>query len=150
MLVNLRFLLAAMFVSALTCSIAQAQWKQLPTTGSPEDRLPDRTTLAGQSGLGPQLTAEMVDKDANAKKRRVVVQVQTDGVEMVDPVSVNEPNLGQAHIEYRLDNGPAQQTTSKTETFETLPPGWHRVYVRLLSNDNHPIGKPTTLSVHIP
>lgn len=151
MRVNLWRFVIVMWVSVLACSIAQAQWKQLPTTGSPEDRLHDRTILAGQSGLGRQLTAELVDEDANARKHRAVVQVQTDGVEMIDAPDANyEPKLEQAHLEYRLDSGPARQTTAKSYTFEDLPPGRHLIYVRLMANDNEPVGKPTTLVLHIP
>lgn len=41
-----------------------------PATGSPPNELADRTQLAGQSGLGPLLIAELVEKEANAKSHR--------------------------------------------------------------------------------
>lgn len=130
---------------------AECQWKQPPSTGSPESHLPDRTKLAGQSGTGPLLTARLLDKEANAKKHRVVVEVQTDGVELVDATAVqNEPRLEEAHIQYTLDDQPAHNSTSKTWTFENLSPGEHRIQVTLASSDNRKIGKGTTLMVEVP
>ena len=127
------------------------QWKQLPATGSPPERLPDRTTLAGQSGLGPLLTAKLIDKEENAKQRRAVIEVQTDGVQLVDPNVVGrEPKLDQVHVQYRLDDNPAQNSASKSWTFENIPPGEHEIHVRLAANDNHPVGMSTTLKVKIP
>jgi|SRR5581483_106813 len=129
---------------------AYAQWKEPPSTGSPTNELEDRTNLAGQSGLGPLLKATLVDFERNAKSHKAVVEVQTDGVRMVDPASVNhEPKLDEAHLQYRLDNGEIQNSTSKTWTFDNLSRGEHRIEVALASNDNHPIGKPKTLKLLI-
>ncbi len=128
-----------------------AQWKQLPTTGSPPERLPDRTTLVGQSGLGPLLTAKLVDKEKNAKKHRAVIVVETDGVELVDQVAAgHEPKLDQAHLQYRLDKNPVQQSASKSWTFDNLSSGEHEIRVSLASNDGHPIGMSKTLKVKVP
>ena len=128
-----------------------AQWKQLPSTGSPAERLPDRTTLAGQSGLGPLLTAKLVEKEKNAKQHRAVVVVETDGVELVDPKKAGgEPKLDQAHIQYWLDGNSVQNSTSKSWTFDNLSPGEHEIHVSLAANDNHPIGQSRTVKVKIP
>lgn len=135
----------------LFCCAAYSQWKELPATGSPENRLPDRTKLVGQSGLGPLMTANLVDVEKNAKQHRAVVHVETDGVEMVDPAAVhNEPKLDEAHIQYRLDQGSIQNSTSKNWTFENLSSGEHRIDVVLASNDNHELGKAKTLKVRVP
>jgi hypothetical protein len=129
----------------------QCQWKELPATGSPTERLPDRTIYAGQSGLGPLLSATLLDKDRNAKERKAIVQVQTDGVRLVDPSTVhNQPKLDEAHIQYRIDNEPVRNSISKTWTFENLAAGDHEIHIALATSDNHPIGKPKRLHVHIP
>ena len=144
-----RFLLITMLT--LLFPSAYAQWKEPPATGSPTNELEDRTNLVGQSGLGPLLTATLVDVDRNAKSHRAVVEVQTDGVRIVDPASLkNEPKLDEAHLQYRLDNGEIQNSTSKTWTFDNLSPGEHRIDVALASSDNHAIGKSLTLKLRIP
>jgi len=86
--------LVAFAIALFLPLVTFAQWRQLPTTGSPERRLPDRTTLAGQSGLGTTLTAKLVDEQANARNHKAVVEVQTDGVKIVDPAtSKHDPKL---------------------------------------------------------
>ncbi len=130
---------------------AECQWKQQPSTGSPEYRFPDRTKVAGQSGVGPLLTARLLDKEDNAKRHRAIVEVQTDGVQLVDAgAAQNQPRLDEAHIQYALDNQPVQNTTSKTCTFENLQPGEHRIHINLASSDNRKIGQGTTLNVKVP
>lgn len=131
--------------------VAQCQWKQPPSTGSPENHLPDRTKLAGQSGIGPLLTARLLDKEHNARKHRAVIEVRTDGVKLVDAASVQgEAKLDEAHIQYSLDNGPTQSTTSRTLIFENLSRGGHLIHVNLASDDNRKVGKGTTLKVEVP
>jgi len=146
--VRLRLLLVlALFVPAL----AYCQWKELPATGSPPNHLADRTTLAGQSGVGPLITATLVDKDRNAQQHQAVVDVQTDGVRIVDPASVNhEPRLDEAHIQYQLDKHPIQNSTSMTYVFRNLASGEHTIHVGLAASDNQQLGKRQTLKVTIP
>lgn len=128
-----------------------AQWKELPSTGAPTQRLPDRTIFVGQSGLGPLLIAKLVDEQKNAKQRKAVVDVQTDGVQLVDPEAAHhQPKIDEAHIQYRLDGGPVQNSTSKTWTFTQLSAGEHEVQVALATSDNLPLGKPKKLRVRIP
>jgi hypothetical protein len=128
-----------------------AQWREPPATGSPANELPDRTTLSGQSGLGPMLMAALIDKNENAKKHRAVVKVETDGVQMVDPAAAHyEPKLDEAHIQYQLDSGHVYDSTSKIWEFEKLPSGEHRIKVTLTSSDNQQMGKAKLLKVHIP
>lgn len=139
------------FAISLAPRPACCQWKELPSTGSPQNELPDRTTLSGQSGMGPRLTAELIHKESNAKRHKAVVQVQTDGVELVSPAAANgQPKLDEAHLQYRLDNGPVQHTTSKTWSFENLSPGEHIIHITLVGNDNQPLGKAKTLVVKAP
>lgn len=128
-----------------------AQWREPPATGSPRNTLPDRTTLAGQSGMGPFLIAKLMDRDQNARKHSAVVTVETDGVRIVDPRAANhEPKRDEAHIQYRLDNGPAQNSTAQIWTFYHLSSGEHRIRVALVSSDYHQMGKEQVLKVRIP
>lgn len=137
-------------LSFLLLPCAFAQWKELPKTGSPTERLPDRTTLVGQAGLGPLMTAKLVDEHHNAKQKRAVVEVQTAGVELVPPSANLPPKLYYAYIQYRLDNGQAINTASERWVFDNLSPGEHRIQVTLAAMDNKPMGKQTTLKVRIP
>lgn len=140
--------LAALF---LALPRGYCQWKELPSTGSPTERVPDRTTLAGQSGLGPLVLARLVDEHKNARQHKAIIEVETDGVEIVDPQAAHlQPRIDEAHIQYRLDGGPVHNSTSKTWTFARLSPGKHEIEVALAGSDNHPLGKPEKLHVHIP
>jgi hypothetical protein len=133
------------------CATGSSQWREPPATGSPANELPDRTTLAGQTGLGPLLIADLVDKSDNAAHHKIVVKVQTDGVKIVDPTAANhEPRLDEAHIQYQLDGNTPYDSTSKTWTFDNVPSGEHRIKVRLASSDNQQMGKGKLLKVHIP
>lgn len=135
------------------CVVPQGycQWKELPSTGSPTEQFPDRTTLAGPSGLAPLLIASLVDPEKNAKQHKAVVEVQTDGVRLVDPAQVhNQPKIDEAHIQYRLDGGPVHNSTSRTWTFDQLSPGDHEIHVALAASDNQPVGKSKRLHIHIP
>jgi hypothetical protein len=144
-------LLWAILFLLCVCLPAYGQWKEPPATGSPSNQLPDRTTLAGQAGLGPLLIAKLVDQKANARDHKVVIEVQTDGLKMVDPATVNqEPKFDEAHIQYRLDNDAIRNTTSKTWTFEHLSRGMHLIRVALATSDNHQLGEEKTLKVNVP
>lgn len=130
---------------------AFSQWRELPATGSPPEHLPDRTTLVGQAGLGPLLIVKFVNLEENARHHRAVIEVQTDGLKIVDPASVNhEPRSDEAHIQYRLDNGPIENSTSKTWTFDNLSSGEHLIRVAVAGNDNHQLGEIKALKVHVP
>ena len=140
-------------VLAATCffpSVCVCQWKEPPATGSPENTLPDRTTLVGQSGLGPMISATLVEAAANAKTHKAVVDVQTDGVSLVDPATHRQPKLDEAHLTYQLDDHDPISSTSLTCTFTDLRPGEHRIRVSLVSNDNNPMGKEQVLKVRVP
>lgn len=131
-------------------SVGVCQWKEPPATGSPANALPDRTTFAGQSGLGPMISATLIDTVANAKTHKAVVEVQTDGVTIVDPATHKQPKLDEAHIAYQLDEHARIDSTSLAWTFTDLRSGDHRIRVSLISNDNHPMGKEHLLKVHVP
>lgn len=127
------------------------QWRELPSTGSPTQQFPDRTTLAEQSGSGPLLIASLVDEERNAKQHRAIIEVQTDGVRLVDPAQAHyQPRIDEAHIQYRLDDGPVHNSTSKTWVFDQLSHGEHQIVVALATSDNQPVGKTKMLHVHVP
>lgn len=146
-----RFSACAILLSLCACVPAYGQWKEPPATGSPSNQLPDRSTLAGQAGVGPLLIAKLVDRNANARNHKAVVEVQTDGLTIVDPATVDDqPKLDEAHLQYRLDNDAIQNTTSRTFTFQHLSRGTHLIRVALATSDNHQMGKEKTLKVNIP
>jgi hypothetical protein len=144
--------LLIVLAGTLFCAVgAFSQWREPPATGSPQNHLPDRTKLVGQSGMGPLLDAKLVDPQQNARMHKAVVHVETDGVEMTDPAAANhQAQLDQAHLQYRLDAGPVQDTTAKTWTFGHLSSGKHRITVALAGNDNRQLGEAKTLPVKIP
>jgi hypothetical protein len=98
-----------------------------------------------------KLTASLVDADKNGAARTAVVQAAVDGLELVDPASVNEQARdGQGHLHYQLDNGPLIATTNTKMSFHELSSGAHSVTVSLVGNDHAPLGPQQTLTVHIP
>jgi hypothetical protein len=120
---------------------AYSQWKELP----------DRTTLAGQAGLGPTLIVKLLNSKVNALNHKAVIEVQTDGVKLVNPAAVNyEPRFDEAHIQYRLDSGPIQDTTSNTWTFENVSTGEHLLRVALATSDGHQLGRQKSLKLKVP
>lgn len=139
-------------ISILLCAClpAAAQWKEPPATGSPANELPDRTTLAGQAGMGPLLAATLVDVGANARNHKAVVEVQTDGVNIVDPSQKREPKADEVHIQYRIDNEPVQNSSAKTWAFNHLSSGDHIIRVALATSDGHQLGKERSLRVKVP
>ncbi len=131
--------------------VAHAQWAESPQTGSQPELLPDRTIMAGQSGIAPTISAELADKHQNEKAHKAVVKVQTDSIAIIDAAAANHaPKLDQGHIQYQLDDGAVFNSTSKVWTFTHLSPGEHRVLVSLAGNDNRPRGLPVTLKLHVP
>ncbi len=139
------------FLLAAGIATAQAQWTEPPATGSPTNHLPDRTNLAGQTGLGPLLIARLLEKQANAKQHRAVVAVQVDGVRLVDPETGHrQPKLDEAHIQYQVDRQPPQHTTDRQWTVNGLSSGEHHIRVQLAASDGRQVGRSTTLKVEIP
>ncbi len=142
---------AALIFCLMGAVVAHAQWAEPPQTGSQPELLPDRTIMAGQSGIAPTISAELVDKHQNEKAHKAVVKVETDSISMMDPAAAHyAPKLDQAHLQYQLDGGDIFNSTSKVWTFTHLPAGKHRVLVSLVGNDNRPHGLPITLKLDVP
>jgi hypothetical protein len=78
--------------------------------------------------------------------------VHTDGVQIVDPggTGSSSPSLAQAHLQYRVDDGPTVSTTTRRIQVDSLSPGEHQIHVALVGNDNMPLGRQTTLNLHVP
>lgn len=129
--------------------LSSAQWKQQPTTGSTPMRLPDRTMYTGMSGIGPQLDAELVDKDKNAKEKRAVVKVDVWGMDLVAPHPGAEPKRSEAYLIYQLDQQTQIMTAEKEHTFDNLSAGEHKIRVQLAHANGHPAGAPVILSLKI-
>ena len=107
--------------------------------------------LATGAAAKPTLDASLTDAEKLAQKGSATVQVQTSGIELVDPASVQEkPRDGQGHLHYRVDDGPVIATTTPKLSFHELAPGAHRIEVTLAGNDHHPLGPSKTLRVTIP
>lgn len=144
-------LILALVSLLILMSPLEAQWKQLPETGSQPQQLTDRTGLAGQSGTGPELAAELVDPSANAKQHRAVVAVRIAGVELVNSnTAISALKLNEGHIQYQVDDQPAIDSTSTRMQFDNLSPGEHHIQAVLVDNDNHPVAEEATFTVYIP
>jgi hypothetical protein len=96
------------------------------------------------------ISAKLVNAAANAKMHKTVVQVQTDGVSIVDPASHQQPKLDEGHIGYQLDDHNRIDSTALVYEFADVGAGDHRIRISLLSNDNRPMGKEQILKVHVP
>ena len=96
------------------------------------------------------ISATLIEPATNARMHKAVVDVQTDGVSLVDPATHPQPKLDEAHLRYQLDDHDPVTSTSLTCTFDDLRTGEHQVRVSLVSNDNHPIGKEQLLKVRVP
>jgi len=119
------------------------------------DVVPRREKEAPAAPAAPsgdwKLTASLVDADAKAAARSAVVQVSVDGIEIVDPASVNEQaKEGQGHLHYQLDQGPVIATTNTKMSFHELSSGMHQITVTLAGNDHKPLGPQQTLTVNVP
>ncbi len=136
-------------VVLFTAMCVSAQWAQYPTTGSSPQQLPDRTKLAGMTGLDPELKAGFVQKSGNAKEHKVVVRADVWGVDVIPPDS-NMPQNGTAFLSFALDNDAPVKTSQQEHTFENLSAGQHTVTVRLLSQDGQEIGSNVVLGVRVP
>jgi hypothetical protein len=142
--------LAVMVLVVSMGIVVSAQWKENPKTGSPQQRLEDRTNMAGMTGMVPMLKASFVHRSKNFPQRQAVVQAEVWGVNLVPPGSSNEPSLGKAYLAYVLDHYPVHKTDQKTYTFSDIPLGRHTISVQLMALNNQPIGERRILGFVIP
>ena len=98
---------------------------------------------------GPQLKAQLADKEKNASHRIAVVDVDVRNVTLTDPISYGGgPGMG--HLQFRLDNGPYLIPMSDRLVIEGLTPGKHTIEVSLADGSFRPMGAKTELEVQIP
>jgi hypothetical protein len=98
-----------------------------------------------------ELQASLVDMDSNAAKQSAVVRVEVEGAELVDPeLAKPDAKLVQAHLHYRVDDGPVIATPVTKLAFHGLTSGRHRIEVALADSEHKPLGPTQTLEVMIP
>jgi hypothetical protein len=110
------------------------------------------TTLAQPGGVQPlDFSASLVDPEKKAQEQTATVEVKVAGIQVIDPAAVNEqPQSGQGHLHYQVDNGPIIATTMTSLSFHELSPGPHKITVMLAGNDHQLLGPKDTLTVNIP
>ena len=97
------------------------------------------------------LQASLVDVDANAAKQSAVVRVEVVGAELIDPeLAKPGAKMVQAHLHYRVDDGPVIATPVTKLAFHGLVSGRHRIEVALADSQHKPLGPSQTLEVMIP
>jgi len=104
-----------------------------------------------QTNMTGSLTARLVEPEKKAKGKAATVEVIVRGVTLIDPAKVGErPIKGEAHLHYRVDDGPVIATTATKLSFHELTPGQHTIMVMLAANNHTPLGPQQTLTVTIP
>jgi hypothetical protein len=95
-------------------------------------------------------TARLVDPDANSVRSTAIVQVDVVGVELVDPaLATPGAKPDQAHLHYRVDEGPVIATPTAKLAFHDLSVGRHRIEVSLAGPDHLPLGPSQVLELVI-
>ena len=102
------------------------------------------------SPKGPQLKAELADKEKNASRRIVVVDVEVKNVTLTDPIGYRGGGSDMGHLQYRLDGGAYILPMSNRLVFEGLTPGKHTIEVSLADGSFRPMGATAELEVLIP
>jgi hypothetical protein len=96
----------------------------------------------------PSLSVSLVDRDEKAMKGWATVVVSVRGIELVDSPT-GQLRKGEGHLHYRVDDGIVVATTATKLSFHQLPPGKHRIEVRLVGNDHLGIGPVSTLDLTV-
>jgi hypothetical protein len=98
-----------------------------------------------------EMQASLVDAEKNAAKGNAEVRVDVKGAELIDP-ALAKPGATpvQAHLHYRVDDGPVIATPVQKLSFHELSSGRHRIEVVLADPEHKPLGPSETLEVTIP
>jgi hypothetical protein len=97
------------------------------------------------------LEASLVDADANAQQASAVVRVEVVGADLIDPALATPGSKAiQAHLHYRVDDGPVIATPVAKLAFHDLAAGRHRIEVTLADPEHKPLGPSQILEVTIP
>jgi hypothetical protein len=108
------------------------------------------TSAAAETGK-VAATASLVDKDAKAKQKAAVVEVDVTGVKLVDPATSQEKAVaGQGHLHYQVDTGPIIATPASKLAFHGLPPGKHTITVYVAGNDHAALTPAQVLELQVP
>ena len=92
------------------------------------------------AGPTPELSVTLSDPEKKAQERAATVEVKVAGIQLIDPAAVNEqPQQGQGHLHYQVDNGPIIATTTTKPSFHELSLGSHKITVMLVGNDHQPL-----------
>jgi hypothetical protein len=122
-------------------------------TGAVEQPRSSEAIMPAQpEGVQPlDFSASLDDPEQKAQEQTATVEVKVAGIQLIDSAAVNEqPQSGQAHLHYQLDNGPIIATTTTKLSFHELSPGPHKITVMLAENDHQLLGPKDTLTVNIP
>ena len=97
------------------------------------------------------MKSRLLHDSVEAQQKAATVSVETNGIKLIDPASVNEQaKAGQGHLHYQVDSGPIIATTATKLSFHGLRAGAHKIVVMLAGNDHNPLGPQQTLEVTIP
>jgi hypothetical protein len=97
------------------------------------------------------LEASLVDADKNAAEASAVVRVEVVGADLIDPALATPGSKAiQAHLHYRVDEGPVIATPVAKLAFHELTAGRHRIEVVLADSEHKPLGPSQILEVTIP
>lgn len=97
------------------------------------------------------LEASLVDADKNAAEASAVVRVEVVGADLIDPALATPGSKAiQAHLHYRVDEGPVIATPVAKLAFHDLAAGRHRIEVVLADSEHKPLGPSQILEVTIP
>ena len=133
-------------VSAILCALSLGA----AAVETPKLSEGHKPTLSG-AGTTAELSATLSDPEKKAQERTATVEVKVVGIQLIDPAAVHEqPQQGQGHLHYQVDNGPVIATTTTKLSFHDLSIGAHKITVMLVGNDHQPLGQRETLTVNIP
>lgn len=107
--------------------------------------------FAWSAWAAPAMTARLVDKNKNAAKHAISVEVTVQGIRLVDPSLTSQARDPiQGHLHYQLDEGAIIATPIPKMSFHELSPGEHKISVNLTDGNHVPIGMPVVLTVTVP
>jgi hypothetical protein len=101
------------------------------------------------SEKGPQLKAQLADKDKNAARRIAVVEVDVRNITLTDPTGFSGSS-GMGHLQFRVDQGPYIVPLNNRLILEGLTPGKHTISVSLADSSFRGLGAKADLEVVIP
>jgi len=106
------------------------------TTGAPQQRLTDRTTLNQQAGMAPAFEARLAGGATSSGT--ATIEVAQQGLQIVSPDLPPTPNdASRGFVEYRVDGGAPQYTSQTRFSVSGLAAGERDISVRLVDTAKH-------------